>query len=64
MIDNKFLYFQTYNKFIECLEAGKIDKGSIVFIEDRSIVWTHDKEYAEEQDINHIENSEIDEICT
>lgn len=45
MIENKFLYFQTYADFKEKLDGGYIDRGSVAFIEDESIIWTHDKEF-------------------
>lgn len=45
MIENRFLYFRTYADFKAKFDQGKIDAGSIVFIEDRSIIWTHNKAF-------------------
>lgn len=45
MIENKFLYFQTYADFTQKLNDGVIDRGSVVFIEDESIIWTHGNEF-------------------
>ena len=44
MIENKFLYFQTENKFREKLNAGDVDAGSIVFVKNFGI-WTHGSEF-------------------
>ena len=41
MIENKFLYFQTYSDFKNKLDAGQINENSIAFIEDLSLIWTH-----------------------
>lgn len=45
MIENKFLYFQTYEAFKAKLNEGLIDEGSVAFIGDESIIWTHGKEF-------------------
>lgn len=45
MIENKFLYFKTYQDFQDKLNRGNIDTGSVAFIEDKSIIWTHNNEF-------------------
>lgn len=45
MIENKFLYFKTYQDFQDKLSRGNIDSGSVAFIEDKSIIWTHNNEF-------------------
>lgn len=45
MIENKFLYFKTYQDFQDKLDKGAINENSIAFIEDESIIWTHGKEF-------------------
>lgn len=45
MIENKFLYFKTYQDFQNKLNSGAINENSIAFIEDESIIWTHGNEF-------------------
>lgn len=52
MIENKFLYFQTYSDFKNKLDAGQINENSIAFIEDLSLIWTHGNEFGNSTPIN------------
>lgn len=52
MIENKFLYFQTYSDFKNKLDAGQINGNSIAFIEDLSLIWTHGNEFGKSTQIN------------
>lgn len=45
MIENKFLHFETYNEFKNQLNNNNVDPGSIAFVDDESIIWTHGKEF-------------------
>lgn len=52
MIENRFLYFQTYSDFKNKLNAGQINENSIAFIEDLSLIWTHGNEFGNSTPIN------------
>lgn len=39
LIDRKFLYYRTQNAFEQ--ERERVSPGSIVFIEDKRLIWTH-----------------------
>ena len=41
MIQNKFLYYKTLNGFQAALNDGQISNGSIAFIENEHLIWTH-----------------------
>ena len=41
MIKNNKIFFRTYDAFQSALQSGQISGDSIVFIENRGLVWTH-----------------------
>lgn len=45
MINRRFIVYKTYAAFKAALTEGIISPESIVFVEDASIIWTHEKEY-------------------
>lgn len=51
MIGNKRLYFKTKSAFEVALTNGNIDPTSIALIEDKQLVWTHNKYFSFGQEL-------------
>lgn len=45
MINNRFLHYKNFDRFVNDLRDGMISSRSIVFIQDKSLIWTHNKYY-------------------
>lgn len=63
MINNKFLFFKTYDAFKDKLEQGKINEDSIVFIKDKNFIVTHNTRFADRKESIFVSDEEYYKIA-
>lgn len=45
MIENRFIRYNTYERYLEDLNAGNISEDSIVFVRDKRLIHTNNTDY-------------------